>query len=182
MAAMEGKLEIGYVAATYAFGEVGASVMGVTLALLLVSTVSAMIIAAPRVLQVVGEDFTVFRFLGKLNKNGVPANAVYLQGGITLLFLWTASFESILIFSGATMALNTLFAVIGVFILRYREGDESMPVFRVPFYPLPPLLFVALTGGTLIYLTIERPVEIIFSFFVIGAGAIGYLLSKRFER
>lgn len=161
--AMEGKLEIGYVAATYAFGEVGASIMGVTLALLLVSTVSAMIIAAPRVLQVVGEDFAAFRFLGKLNKNGVPATAVYLQGGITLLFLWTASFESILIFSGATMALNTLFAVIGVFILRHREGDEgveSTPFFRVPFYPLPPLLFVALTGGTLIYLTIERPVEI----------------------
>jgi APA family basic amino acid/polyamine antiporter len=182
MAAMEGKLEIGYVAATYAFGEVGASVMGVILALLLVSTVSAMIIAAPRVLQVVGEDFAVFRVLGRVNKNGVPATAVYLQGCITLLFLWTASFESILIFSGATMALNTLFAVIGIFILRYREGDESMPIFRVPFYPLPPLLFVALTGGTLIYLTIERPVEIIFSFFVIGAGAIGYLLSKRFER
>ncbi|MFT6757503.1 MAG: APA family basic amino acid/polyamine antiporter [Chitinophagales bacterium] len=183
--AMEGKLEIGYVAATYAFGDIGASIMGVTLALLLVSTVSAMIIAAPRVLQVVGEDFAVFRFLSKLNKNGVPATAVYLQGGITLLFLWTASFESILIFSGATMALNTLFAVIGVFILRHREGDESvesMPVFRVPFYPLPPLLFVALTGGTLIYLTIERPVEIIFSFVVIGAGAIAYLLSQRFER
>jgi APA family basic amino acid/polyamine antiporter len=185
MDAMEGKLEIGYVAATYAFGEVGASVMGVTLALLLVSTVSAMIIAAPRVLQVVGEDFAAFRFLGKLNKNGVPATAVYLQGGITLLFLWTASFESILIFSGATMALNTLFAVLGVFILRHRDtGGEnaSISVFRVPFYPLPPLLFVILTGATLIYLTIERPLEIIFSFAVIGAGAIAYLLSKRFER
>jgi APA family basic amino acid/polyamine antiporter len=184
MDAMEGKLEIGYVAATYAFGEVGASVMGVTLALLLVSTVSAMIIAAPRVLQVVGEDFAAFRFLGKLNKNGVPATAVYLQGGITLLFLWTASFESILIFSGATMALNTLFAVLGVFILRHRDtGGEnaSISVFRVPFYPLPPLLFVILTGATLIYLTIERPLEIIFSFAVIGAGAIAYLLSKRFE-
>jgi energy-converting hydrogenase Eha subunit C len=47
---------------------------------------------------------------------------------------------------------------------------------------LPPLLFVILTGATLIYLTIERPLEIIFSFAVIGAGAIAYLLSKRFER
>jgi APA family basic amino acid/polyamine antiporter len=183
--AMEGKLEIGYVAATYAFGGIGASIMGVTLALLLVSTGSAMIMAAPRVLQVVGEDFTAFRFLGKLNKSGVPATAVYLQGGITLLFLWTASFESILIFSGAPMALNTLFAVIGVFILRHRDTDgenESVSIFRVPFYPLPPLLFVSLTGATLIYLTIERPVEIMFSFVVIGAGAIAYLLSKRFER
>jgi APA family basic amino acid/polyamine antiporter len=182
--AMEGKLEIGYVAATYAFGDIGGSIMGVTLALLLVSTVSAMIIAAPRVLQVVGEDFSAFRFLGKLNKNGVPATAVYLQGGITLLFLWTASFESILIFSGATMALNTLFAVLGVFILRYRDAggeNESISVFRMPFYPLPPLLFVILTGATLIYLTIERPLEIIISFAVIAAGAVAYLIMTHWE-
>jgi APA family basic amino acid/polyamine antiporter len=183
--AMEGRLEIGYVAASYAFGDIGASIMGVTLALLLVSTVSAMIIAAPRVLQVVGEDFAAFRFLGKLNKNGVPATAVYLQGGITLLFLWTASFESILIFSGATMALNTLFAVLGVFILRRREvasDNESRLIFRVPFYPLPPLLFIVLTGATLIYLTIERPLEIIFSCAVLAAGAILYLLTQYWEK
>jgi APA family basic amino acid/polyamine antiporter len=183
--AMAGKLEIGYVAASYAFGDIGASIMGVTLALLLVSTVSAMIIAAPRVLQVVGEDFAAFRFLGKLNKNGVPATAVYLQGAITLLFLWTASFESILIFSGATMALNTLFAVLGIFILRHKEvgGDNELrPIFRVPFYPLPPLLFVVLTSATLIYLTIERPVEIIFSCAVLLTGAILYLLTQRWER
>jgi APA family basic amino acid/polyamine antiporter len=182
--AMAGKLEIGYVAASYAFGDIGASIMGVTLALLLVSTVSAMIIAAPRVLQVVGEDFAAFRFLGKLNKNGVPAMAVYLQGAITLLFLWTASFESILIFSGATMALNTLFAVLGIFILRHKEvgGDNELrPIFRVPFYPLPPLLFVVLTSATLIYLTIERPVEIIFSCAVLLTGAILYLLTQRWE-
>jgi APA family basic amino acid/polyamine antiporter len=115
----------------------------------------------------------------------VPATAVYLQGAITLLFLWTASFESILIFSGATMALNTLFAVLGIFILRHKEvgGDNELrPIFRVPFYPLPPLLFVVLTSATLIYLTIERPVEIIFSCAVLLTGAILYLLTQRWER
>ena len=35
--------------------------MGTVLALLLISTVSAMTLAGPRVLQVVGEDFPLFR-------------------------------------------------------------------------------------------------------------------------
>jgi APA family basic amino acid/polyamine antiporter len=83
------------------------------------------------------------------------------------------------------MALNTLFAVLGIFILRHKEvgGDNELrPIFRVPFYPLPPLLFVVLTSATLIYLTIERPVEIIFSCAVLLTGAILYLLTQRWER
>ncbi len=182
--AMAGKIEIGYIAAYYAFGDVGAAIMGVTLALLLISTVSAMIIAAPRVLQVVGEDFHVFRFLGRLNKHNIPTTAVYFQGVTTLLFMWTASFDSILVFSGVTMALNTLFAVFGVFILRYREGKQAAskePVFRTPFYPLPPVIFIAITGWTLIYLAIERPVEVLFGVSVIVLGIIGYLAARRWD-
>ena len=41
MDAMAGKIEVGYVAATHAFGPAGGAIMGVTLAVLLVSTVSA---------------------------------------------------------------------------------------------------------------------------------------------
>ncbi|TNF81149.1 MAG: amino acid permease, partial [Gammaproteobacteria bacterium] len=52
---MAGQLEIGYIAARHVFGATGADVMGVVLALLLISTVSAMVMAGPRVLQVIGE-------------------------------------------------------------------------------------------------------------------------------
>ena len=45
MEAMEGRIEVGYVAATHLFGPAGAAIMGVTLAVLLVSTVSAMVMA-----------------------------------------------------------------------------------------------------------------------------------------
>jgi APA family basic amino acid/polyamine antiporter len=181
MEALEGNLEIGYIAATFAFGEVGGAIMGVILALLLISTVSAMIVSAPRVLQVVGEDFPVFGFLSRTNKHNIPATAVYFQGAVTLLFMWTASFESILVFSGVTMAINTLIAVCGVFVLRHREkttqtGDK--PIFHIPLYPLPPLIFIVVTGWTLIYLVFERPVEILFSVGVIITGAIGYFFAK----
>ena len=181
MAAMEGKIEVGYIAASYAFGEIGAAVMGVTLSLLLISTVSAMIVAAPRVLQVLGEDFALFRILNRTNKHGIPAIAVYLQGAITLVFMWSSSFERILVFSGATMALNTLFAVFGVFILRRRDADikRDKDAFRIPLYPLPPILFILLTLLTLGYLVIERPVEILFSLGVIVSGSLLYLLACR---
>ena len=71
MDAMAGQVEVGYVAATYAFGNVGAKVMGVLLSLLLISTVSAMVIAGPRVLQMVGEDFPLFKVLGSTTNGPV---------------------------------------------------------------------------------------------------------------
>ncbi|MFN2287245.1 MAG: APC family permease [Chromatocurvus sp.] len=178
MDAMVGKVEVGYVAATYAFGDAGATIMGILLALLLISTVSAMILAGPRVLQSIGEDFPVFRRLSGVNRDGIPALAVSVQAGIALIFLWSASFDRILVFSGATMALNTFFTVAGVFVLRARRRDVPRP-FRIRLYPLPPLIFLGITGWTLIYIVLQRPVEAMISLAIVVSGALFYWLSSR---
>ena len=169
---MVGKLEIGVIAANAVFGETGGKWMGGIMALLLISTVSAMIIAAPRVLQMVGEDYPFFAKLAHKNRHGIPAFAVYTQGAIALAFMWTATFESILVFSGATMALNTLFSVVGLFILRRRQPQQ--PAFMQPWYPLPALLFTAITGATLVFLTMQRPAQIAVSIAIVVSGALLY--------
>ena len=176
MSAMAGKVEIGYVAAGYVFGEAGAGIMGMTLALLLTSTVSAMILAGPRVLHAIGEDYPLFRGLGAVNRDGVPVRAILLQAGVSLLFLWTSSFESILILAGATMALNTFFAVLGVFVLRWRQPDTPRP-YRTWAFPLPPLVFLLITGWTLFYTVQQRPLEAWLCLGVIVSGALFYRLS-----
>ena len=55
-------------------------VMGLVLALLLISTVSAMTMAGPRVLQVIGEDFKLFSMLSRCNRHGVPMIGDFLSG------------------------------------------------------------------------------------------------------
>ncbi len=176
MDALAGKVEVGYVAAQYAFGKIGATIMGIMLATLLISTVSAMIVAGPRVLHAIGQDFPAFKELGVANSDGVPARAIGLQCMVTLLFLWTSSFESILIFSGATMALNTFFAVLGIFILRWRHPNMERP-YNTWLYPLPPIIFLSITGWTLVYTVMQRPVEAWMSASIIVSGAVFYLLS-----
>ncbi|MEH6636041.1 MAG: amino acid permease [Halioglobus sp.] len=180
MDAMAGKVEIGFIAAGYVFGAQGASVMGVLLSLLLISTVSAMILAGPRVLHVIGEDFSLFSRLAVVNKDGIPALAIALQSAIALAFLWTSSFESILIFAGATMALNTFFTVLGLFVLRWRQPQLKRP-YRTWLYPLPPLIFLGVTGWTLLYVVKQRPIEALMCFGIVVSGAIFYRLSRMFE-
>lgn len=177
---MVGKVEIGYIAAKSAYGPMGASIMGVVLSLLLISTVSAMIVAGPRVLQVIGEDFKIFRIFGRVNEFGIPSNAIIFQSTLSLIFLWTASFESILVFTGATLALNSLITVMGLFVLRWRQPDLKRP-YKTWAYPLPPLIFMGITGWTLFYIIQNRPEEAQISGAIIMAGAVVYIFSKRLK-
>ena len=180
MSAMAGKAEIGFVVAGFAFGETGAKVVGVMLSILLISTVSAMLLAGPRALQVMGQDFRVFSWLAKETKSGVPAIAVGLQVAITLLLIITSSFESIIIFSGTILALNSLLTVLGLSVLRVREPNLPRP-FRLPWYPLPLVVYAVIVSWTLVYLVIERPVEVLWALGLIALGILVYVDSAQLE-
>ncbi|MCH8099700.1 MAG: amino acid permease [Proteobacteria bacterium] len=178
MDAMTGQVEIGVIAAEAAFGGMGGRFTGVVLAMLLVSTVSAMTIAGPRVLQVVGEDFHGLRFLARTNADGIPSRAIYIQSALTLIFVLTSSFESILIFAGFTLALNSFATVMGIFVLRIRQPDLPRP-YRTFAYPIPPLIYLSLTGWTLYFVLVSKPTEGLFGLGIIAAGLLFYFLSTR---
>ena len=163
MAEMAGKIEIGVIVAQFAFGETGGMIMGIVLATLPISTVSAMVIAGPRVLQVIGEDFTLFRLLSRKNANQIPMIAIMTQSAVTLFFILTSTFESVLVFSGFVMGVNTFFAVAGVFLLRRRlaaseledtEKSSHRTSYRTWGYPVTPLIYLGLMAWTLIYLSL----------------------------
>lgn len=179
--AMQGQVEVGYVAAKAAFGETGGAVMGVVLSLLLISTVSAMVIAGPRVLQVIGQDFSVFKFLAATNKHDVPYVAIIFQSVISLVFILTGSFESILIFAGFTLGLNTFMAVLGVFILRWRRPHMARP-YTTWGYPITPLIYLGLTGRTLLYLLRDKPTESMLGLGIIIIGIIFYYLTTTLSK
>lgn len=177
MDAMVGQVEVGFISAEAAFGELGGRFTGLVLAMLLVSTVSAMTMAGPRVIQVIGEDFPALNALSKKNKDGIPAIAIYIQSAIALLFIFSSTFESVLVFSGFTLALSSFTTVLGIFVLRWRQPDLPRP-YRTFLFPLPPLIYLALTGWTLAFVLISRPVEGLFGLGIIGLGLIFYFFSS----
>lgn len=175
--ALQGEVEVGFIAASFAFGETGGQFTGLVLALLLVSTVSAMTLAGPRVLQVIGEDFKALAILSRTNDDGIPVTAIYVQSALAILFVMSSTFESILVFAGFTLALNSFATVLGVFVLRWKRPDLERP-YRTFLYPLPPLIYLGLTGWTLWFVLMNRPVEGLFGLGVIGSGLAVYLISR----
>lgn len=177
VAALQGHVEVGYIAAQSAFGELGGRFTGLVLAMLLISTVSAMTLAGPRVLQVIGEDFPALGFLARRNRDGIPSVAIYVQSTLAVCFILSSTFESILVFAGFTLALNSFATVLSVFFLRYKQPDLPRP-YKTFLYPVPPLIYLALTGWTLWFVMMNRPGEGLFGLGVIGSGLVVYFLSR----
>ncbi len=154
--ALAGAVEVGALSARNVFGDTGGRWFSLALSLLLVSTISAMVLAGPRVLQTMGEDIPALRGLSACNHRGAPTRAILLQQGLALAFVLTNSFEGVLTFAGFTLALFSCLAVAGVYRLRAREPALARP-FRMPLYPLPPLLFLLVNGLALLAVIWERP-------------------------
>jgi len=92
----------------------------------------------------------------------------------------TSTFESVLVFSGFVMGVNTFFAVAGVFILR-RRGDVKA-AYRTFGYPFTPLIYLVLMAWTLTFILINRPQEGWAGLGIITAGVLLYLVSEKLNQ
>ena len=79
-----------------------------------------------------------------------------------MFFCGRRLFEQILLFAGLLMAFNTFVTVIALFVSRNRHPDKVSDLdYRMPLYPLPALLFLAITGWTLVYSASQFPLQVL---------------------
>jgi APA family basic amino acid/polyamine antiporter len=145
---------------------------------LLVSTVSAMVLAGPRVLQVAGEDLPGLRLLAMRTRSGTPLRAILLQLALSIAFVITESFEGVLSYAGFTLNLISILTVVGVFVLRYTAPGMPRP-YRVRGYPFTPAAFVLVNTLTLVFVLQSRPVAAGASLFTVLAGTVLAWLHKQ---
>ena len=175
---MRGQVEVGHIAASYVFGPEGGRWMSAFLCFALISSISAMTWAGPRVTQVLGQDYAFFRWFAQTAEQGVPRRAVVTQSLLVIVLLVTSDFQSLLIYTQFTLALSSALTVAGVFILRRRAQAESLP-YRTWLYPLPPLIFLVISLTTLAFTLEQHPWESILGLVTVLLGLPIYLLSPK---
>jgi APA family basic amino acid/polyamine antiporter len=180
IAELSGKLEVGYVFADRVFGSTGGRLMGGIIAFLLLSSISAMIIAGPRISRVIGEDYRVFRILGKTTSKDIPALAIVVQGLLSVFYIVTSTFDQIMVFIGFTLNLFTFMTVLGVMRMRKKRPDLPRS-YKTIGYPWVPIAFLAIHVYILIYGLIYRPKESLAGLGLTAAGLVVYALDRRFR-
>lgn len=176
-AELSGQVEVGYLSATKIFGERGGNLMSLVIAVILTSTISVMIYIGPRIMQVMGEDMRLLRPLAYRTAGGIPLTAVLVQGAVTLTFIYTATFQQVLLYAGFTLSLITSLTVSTIFVLRRREPDRERP-YRTWGYPWPPILFLAPSLWSLVYMMIDKPVESVAGLATLALGAVIYFIDR----
>ncbi len=175
--ALEGKPEVGFIAANYIFGRVGAIFMGSLISLGLISAISSMVWAGPRVSMVMGEDYRLLGFLRFKNANGVPVYALLLQYVIVVILVLTSKFEQIITYIGFILSLSTFLTVLGVFVLRWRSPRLERP-YKTWGYPVTPIFFLLVTGWMMIFVLRDKPVESLAGVATVLLGLVFYYIDR----
>jgi APA family basic amino acid/polyamine antiporter len=153
---LAGVVEVGHVAAVRLLGPGAGRVLAALVALILASSVSAMLMAGPRVYETMGLDYPALSILARRTRHGGPSVAVAFQALVAVAMIATASFAALLAYIGFTLSLVAGLTVAGVLVLRRREPALKRP-YRTWGYPLTPLLFVALSAWMVAHALLENP-------------------------
>lgn len=136
-------------------GTPGALLLSILVAICTLGAINATILTGARTNYALGQDFSIFAFMGRWQaQKDTPMQALFIQGALALglVFLGTATrkgFETMVDYTAPVFWFFFLLSAISLFILRQREPHTVRP-FKVPFYPLTPLLF-CLVCGYLLY-------------------------------
>ncbi len=178
---MTGKVDIGYVTGLVIFGEIGSKIVALGISILLLSTVSSYVYIGPRIMQIMGEDHKFLSFLKSPKNEIIPSSAFYIQLIISFMFLFTSSFEQVLMYAGITLIITTSLTVISLFILRYTEPHLNRP-YKVWGYPFTPLIYLITNFWILFYSFRDATFESIIGLGIVLLSIIIYfLLNRRYQ-
>jgi amino acid transporter len=131
-----------------AIGGGGAELVSLLVAISALTSVNATTITGARTSYALGRDYKLFSFLGHWSgRANTPANALLVQGGVALALvllgtLTRQGFSTIVEYTAPVFWLFFLLSGISLFVLRVKEPQVRRP-FRVPLYPVTPLIFCA---------------------------------------
>ena len=134
-----------------AFGPIGEKLIAVMVAVAALTSINATMIVGARTSYAVGQDWPVLEKLGFWDGHrGTPVNAMRIQSLAALLLIllggWTGSgFRAMVEFTAPVFWLFFLLTGVALFVLRWREPDLPR-VFKVPWFPLLPLVFCGTCG------------------------------------
>ena len=142
-----------------AFGPLGAYLIAGIVAVSALTSANATILLGARTGYALGRDFAPFNGLGRWHpRTNSPNTALAVQGAVALALVLVGAItrkgvETMIEFTAPVFWFFFLLAGMSLFVLRWREPHAQRP-FRVPLYPLTPLVFCA-SSAYLLYSSVR---------------------------
>ena len=170
-----------------AFGPLGEKLLGLFVAIAALTSINATMIVGARTNYAMGEDWQGLSKMGRWESSrGSPSVAYLVQGVISLALvgfgaMQSDGFEAMVEFTAPVFWIFLFLVGLGLFILRYK--DDAVRPFKVPLYPITPLVFCAscayLAYSSITYAHSKGAVAISMYVMIAGVVALIFLRLKK---
>ena len=168
-------------------GPAGSAAISALICVSALGAINGMIFTGSRIYYAMGAEHRFWSWIGQWNaRRDAPVRSLVIQAAVTIALVVAfgrreEGFRSSVIFTGPPFWIFFFLVGVALLVLRRREPQHPRP-YRVPLYPLVPLVFCLSSGlmtySSLVYALHEQFYGVLGS---IGVAALGLLIS-RFER
>jgi APA family basic amino acid/polyamine antiporter len=172
-----------------AFGSVAGDALAGFVAVATLTSINATMLVGARTNYALSGDWASLRIIGGWNATrGVPTRALLVQSAIALALIAFGAaqkdgFEAMVLFTAPVFWGFITLVGVALILLRYRDRDTPRP-FRVPFYPLTPLVFIAVCGylcySSVTYAIGNRAIHV--CLIVMALGVVALVLARMRRR
>lgn len=150
------KDRVGVIASQAIFGEAGTIIIAIMIMVSTFGCNNGIILAGARVYYTMAKDKLFFPKAGTLNKNQVPAYALWLQAIVACAWSLSGKYGQLLDMISFVVVGFYMLTIVGIFILRKKRPDAVRP-YKAFGYPVLPLIYILMGLSFCILLIIFKP-------------------------
>ncbi|MFM7016293.1 MAG: APC family permease [Bacteroidota bacterium] len=168
---------VGTAAASQIFG---AGALFFMAALIMVSTFgcnNGLILSGARVYYAMAKEGLFFKKAGTLNKNNVPAFALWIQAAWASILCLSGTYGDLLDYCTFASLIFYIVTIGGLFVLRKREPYAERP-YKVIAYPILPILYIVIAVAICAILLVTKTHNTVSGLVIVGLGLPIYYIIK----
>lgn len=170
---VSGRPDVAAAAAGALLGARGETLVRAVAALALLSSVSSMMMAGPRVFAKMADDGL---FPARLRLRGeTPRGAIVMQALLACVVILVTDLQGLLSYLGLTLSLSAALTVSCVFVLRRRHGADAVPVQGTAIVPA---VFVVATLALATLSVLRDPQQVVGTLLTLVSGGLCYAVIR----
>lgn len=163
------------------FGNAGTAIIALMIMVSTFGCNNGLILSGARVYYTMAKDGLFFKQTGVLNKNAVPATALWIQCFVASVLCLSGKYGDLLDMISFVVVLFYILTIAGIFILRKKRPDIERP-YKAFGYPVLPAVYMVMAAAFCILLIIYKPEYTWPGFIIVLTGIPIYYFSLKSSR
>ena len=148
-------------------------------AVALISSLSAMLIAGPSVLETMGNDYHKIRFLNQKNRYDSPYISILFLMILSITLVHNAGFKDLVEYIGVILSVFAVLVVLGIPILRYKKDKENEKnIYKAPFGNIISIIFSIINLAMIYFVIVSDLNKLLYILITIISGYLLYLIVR----